>query len=102
MVTNHPDQLIETWEVGELELLLEADAMVSCTPYWGDQVVLPTIEVPYTDRMVWSWDIEQFCQVDQAVVVAKTLHRFSLHKAPFRPGDTMSFYLYSQDLDHAH
>ncbi len=95
------DTLIETWEVGELELRLDQDAMVSCTPYWNDRAVLPTLEVPYADRMVWEWEIHQRCRIDKVVVVAKVRHQFSLQAHP-RKSDTVVFYLYAKDLDHGH
>ncbi len=96
------DTLIETWEVGELEARLEHDAMVSCTPYWDAKPVLPTLEVPYADRMVWEWEIAaRRVRINKVVVVAKTTHRFTLNATPHQ-GDTLIFYLMAQDLSHGH
>ena len=100
-ITTNPDKLIETWEVLELHNRVAAEAMVSCTPYWNDRAVLPTLEVPYADRMVWEWEIHQRCRIDKVVVVAKVRHQFSLQAHP-RKSDTVVFYLYAKDLDHGH
>ncbi len=98
---------LETVELGDralfpmLEYQYGEDAKVSCTPCLGAETVLPTLEVPYADRMQWEWEIHQRCRIDRVVVVAKTQHTFSVQSHP-RKGDTLVFFLFAQDLDHGH
>ncbi len=95
------DSATKELEMIELEYQLDSDAMVSCTPYLNAKPVLPTLEVPYADRMQWEWEIHQRIKIDKVVVVAKTEHYYSLQAHP-RRGDTLVFYLMAQDLNHGH
>ena len=93
---------VKALETVELEYQYSNDAMVSCTPYWDDTVMLPTVEVPYADYMVWEWEIARRTKINKVVVVAKATHQFSIHNDHLRRGDTLVFYLYAKDLAHGH
>ena len=93
---------LDTYIVTELESRLDQDAMVSCTPCWDAEPVLPTLEVPYAERMVWEWEIAaRRVRINKVLVVAKIEHRYALLATP-RQGDTLVFYLFAQDLNHGH
>ncbi|KKL04852.1 hypothetical protein LCGC14_2611910 [marine sediment metagenome] len=101
-ITTDPDTLIETWEVGELQTMLEDDATVACTPLSHGKPVLPTKHVPYAKKMVWEWYLVVDTYVDGCLVVAKIEHHFSLTAMPSKAGDTIELVLLASDLEHNH
>ena len=89
-------------EEDNLEEQFDNQAMVSCTPCLDDDPQLPTLEVPYSDYMLWEWEIAAPCTVNTAIVVAKTRHRFRLVASNLRKGDTLAFDITAKDIDHGH
>ena len=89
-------------EEDSLEEQFNDDAMVSCTPCLDEDPQLPTLEVPYSNYMLWEWEIAAPCTVNTAVVVAKIRHRFKLIARDLRLGDVLSFDLTAEDIDHGH
>ncbi len=102
MIIVATDEGLVVTEEDNLEEQFADDAMVSCTPCWDKDPQLPTLEVPYSNYMLWEWEIAAPCTVNTAVVVAKIRHRFKLIARDLRLGDVLSFDLTAEDIDHGH
>ncbi len=102
MIIVATDEGLVVTEEDSLEEQFDNDAMVSCTPCWDEDPQLPTLEVPYSNYMLWEWKIAAPCTINTAVVVAKIRHRFKLIARDLRLGDVLSFDLTAEDIDHGH
>lgn len=102
MIIIATDEGLVVTEEDELEEQFDNSAMVSCTPCLDMNPQLPTLEVPYSDYMLWEWDIKVPCTVNMVIVIAKTRHRFKLVARDLRKGDTLGFDLNVEDIDHGH